>query len=385
LKGSEELTGQGAFSPGGRLLAAAAEDGVIDVWEIASGKRLLVRDTHQGRVHALAFSSDGKKLVSASRPDRTARIWDVATGKQLHVLRAGAAVEALAYLPNGKAVVTGHKDGKILVWEVGTGKLSRHLSTADEPQRLPFEPDLVCTLRPSADGKRLTSVLVRLLPGDSLATFFGKPISITATWDLQSGKRISWRPQEEALALAAGLSPDLRVVALPAADDEISLRGVRTGKERRVLRKPEFKLWPAAFSPDGKVLAAWSFKERVWPEVFPDERVQQSLLLWEVASGREVRAIPAPLAGEVVAFSPNGKLLAWGSADRISLREVRTGKEIQRFTGHRVPVDSLAFSPTASGWPRACAIRPSSCSPSRPLAGSVGGRCWNDFKRRVLP
>jgi WD40 repeat protein len=49
---------------------------------------------------------------------------------------------------------------------------------------------------------------------------------------------------------------------------------------------------------------------------------------------------------KVVAFSPDGKILASGSNDHtVRLWETATGKELRRFVGHEHDVISLSFSP----------------------------------------
>jgi RNA polymerase sigma factor (sigma-70 family) len=66
-----------AVSPDGRLLAQAGLDGVVRVWETASGREVGQFKGHRGRVATLAFAPDGKTLASGSA-DTTALIWDVA-------------------------------------------------------------------------------------------------------------------------------------------------------------------------------------------------------------------------------------------------------------------------------------------------------------------
>jgi hypothetical protein len=64
------------IAPNGRSICCAGNDGVIHVYETATGKirRSLVRQ--RDYVSGLAFTSDGRRLVSASY-DLTALVWDV--------------------------------------------------------------------------------------------------------------------------------------------------------------------------------------------------------------------------------------------------------------------------------------------------------------------
>ncbi len=66
-----------AFSPDGKTLAAARNDGTIQLWVVASGKVRRSLAGHQGPIHQLVFSADGKWLASAGA-DTTILIWDMA-------------------------------------------------------------------------------------------------------------------------------------------------------------------------------------------------------------------------------------------------------------------------------------------------------------------
>jgi WD40 repeat protein len=65
-----------AISPDGGLLALAAADGSIHVWDTLTARPLTVLKGHRLSVNALAFAPDGKRLASAS-DDATALVWDV--------------------------------------------------------------------------------------------------------------------------------------------------------------------------------------------------------------------------------------------------------------------------------------------------------------------
>ena len=88
-----------------------------------------------------------------------------------------------------------------------------------------------------------------------------------------------------------------------------------------------------AFSPDGKVLAAGTAEGQV--------------RLWRVTDGQPLLTCEGHL-GAVwsVAFSPDGRLLASGSTDgTVRLWEVSTGHSLKMLAGHTHQVWSVAFSP----------------------------------------
>ena len=59
--------------------------GEVKLWDLAAGKEKKALEGHTATVFAVAFSPDGKALVSGAW-DNTARVWDPATGKELKVL-----------------------------------------------------------------------------------------------------------------------------------------------------------------------------------------------------------------------------------------------------------------------------------------------------------
>ncbi len=92
------------------------------------------------------------------------------------------------------------------------------------------------------------------------------------------------------------------------------------------------KISSVSFSSDGKYALTSSYDEKV--------------LLWETATGREVRAFVGHLENiEVAAFSADDKYVLTGSSDCTArFWRTETGKEIRKFVGHSKAVKAIACS-----------------------------------------
>ncbi|MFQ5428767.1 MAG: WD40 repeat domain-containing serine/threonine protein kinase [Phycisphaerae bacterium] len=111
-----------AYSPDGRQLASADQEGRLILRDTRTGRPLRSWPTEQSRIRAMAFSPDGARLATGGRDGRV-KVWRCADGVRLHDWRAHAGpLLDLAFSPDGLRLVTGGTDWRMRFWEVGRGE-----------------------------------------------------------------------------------------------------------------------------------------------------------------------------------------------------------------------------------------------------------------------
>jgi WD40 repeat protein len=109
------------FSPDGRRLLTVHQDNAF-VWETSTGASVCRLLGHSGPISAVAFTPEGQAVVTGSK-DGTARLWDVATGKETvrftgHTFR----VSPLVVTPDGRHVLSSDSDQNTCLWDARTGR-----------------------------------------------------------------------------------------------------------------------------------------------------------------------------------------------------------------------------------------------------------------------
>ena len=104
LTGHTKAVDTVCFSPGGQRAATASRDGTARVWDLDGRRELLCLRGHTDEVRAVAFSPDGRRLLTASR-DMTAKLWDSETGREVLSFQEEGWVEAAVFSPDGRGVL----------------------------------------------------------------------------------------------------------------------------------------------------------------------------------------------------------------------------------------------------------------------------------------
>jgi WD40 repeat protein len=156
LRRAGTVKGQGgtlravAFSPDGKRLACAGENGRITVWESGWLRNTLVAAMagHAEPVAVLSYAPDGKVLASAGH-DGSIRLWDAdADAVEPKTVFGGhhGKVRLIQYLPVGGKLLAVTDRGQIILWDVATGARASEWS---------MEKLLAASLAVSPDGRRL--------------------------------------------------------------------------------------------------------------------------------------------------------------------------------------------------------------------------------------
>jgi WD40 repeat protein len=152
-----------AFSPDGKTLATESNEGIVDLWDVATHARIgtqirTPRNTPGPGQSGpdMAFSPDGKTLAITSG-GRMVQLRDVATHARIGVLVAGNGTPDLAkvaFSPDGKALATWGAPGAVRLWDVATHAQIGAPLSADNGQvfAVAFSPDGKTLATMNADG-----------------------------------------------------------------------------------------------------------------------------------------------------------------------------------------------------------------------------------------
>ncbi len=304
------------FSPDGRRLVSADEDGVIKIWDAERGEELLANEGHGHWITDLTCSLDGRRLSSYGW-DRNLCEWDLTTGRlesKRHL--PGGPLDALG--PGGLLAgeVGGWRD-RLTLWDLRTaralGSVRGNFSGWPRPcfradgrlLAIPqFKPAGVLLL----DLPTLRSRALTALPGDPTCLAFS--------------------PDGRRLATAAYADKE-------KTNSEVRLWDAETGQGGLTLPRLKGEVKHLLFSPDGGRLTATLTFDK-----------QAAIKTWATASGKELFTLSRPdrNAWGGPAIGPDGRILACPAENAVELR-IAAGGRLDRTIRVEGSLGHLQFAP----------------------------------------
>jgi WD40 repeat protein len=108
-----------AMHPHGRQFASAGRDGLVVMWKMPEIRRLRRFDLSQP-VHRIRFSPDGR-LLAAACDDGSVRIIRLETNMEwVHLKTDECAYRNLAFSPDGRLLATGGMSDSVVLWDTRT-------------------------------------------------------------------------------------------------------------------------------------------------------------------------------------------------------------------------------------------------------------------------
>lgn len=167
-------------------------------------------------------------------------------------------------------------------------------------------------------------------------------------WNLESGELLRRFEGHTDIVNSVAFSPDESQILSASMDRTIRLWNIEDGKEIQTIESPGAIL-KAAFSPNGKYVVTGS-ADKTAASGQPVEDQDRTVRVWFLETGREIRKFE-PKSGFVraVAFSPDGSHVlsgTWNSADGGTLQywDIETGELERRFYGHTDIISEVKFS-----------------------------------------
>lgn len=327
--------------------------------------RTLVHPDRKASTGEIRFSPDGSKLMVAGYPSGVVQVFDVATGKELRRINTPpggrSSLDYTAPDPEWKMLYVAiesrkaerqQKDGRTVVVPKYTGEVRLFdLTTGEEKPSLRREGNgAVANVKMSPDGKTLIAV-----ENNSGIKENGERFITTGAYEWDLAKRTSrklWDGYRQEIKSADG-----RWIATPFTDYEklstsLKVKDTKADKETVLVESDKKATGYVVFSPDSRYLAANinGFGRDAAREV----------KVWDMSTLKEVQ-IPAIQGGVLhLTFSPDGAYLAaWDLKAGTRLISTKTwkdhplpGKDAKdRFTWYAFSPDSKRLAIVATRYP----------------------------------
>lgn len=240
-----------AFNPDGNLLAVSSGASNIAVWDISSQKVVNTFIGNGSRITSLAYNIEGSVLAAGSCARFASTgicqsgeidYWDLKTGENRKIEAHSDVVNSLVFSPDGKWLVSGGEDGKVIFWDAQT------LGQNGEP----------------LSGHRSSVLFVKFSHNGQWLASAGQDKNVIL-WDVNK-RRINGLPLagHTRAVFALDFNTDDSILASGSWDHSIILWDVATHQTiGDPLRGHSDYVYALEFSPDGNWLVSGGWDNRI--------------------------------------------------------------------------------------------------------------------------
>ena len=277
-----------ALSPDRKMVAAATDNGLIELFDVMTGERVAGSRSHPGFFWGpVQFVPGGKLALLTLGKERV--LWNLAEGKKVRGFGKDSGEDESILTPDGKSVLVGHYSGnklRLRLEEILSGQEQWTLK-----EQLETFPDVQF----SADGQTL---------------------ALYSKWTQQPGVTfVSVKTGEREREFRGS---DIRIVRSVAVSPEMTVATEAAGRQR-------IQLWdPGAKEDDAKELWSWTMPadslghlrhvhfvpggKLVLAAMDGQTSVKESLFVLDAKTGKQLRGIQGSSVDHI---SPDGRFIAY--------------------------------------------------------------------------
>ncbi|MEH2081289.1 MAG: hypothetical protein V7K89_15200 [Nostoc sp.] len=315
LEGHSDTVTSVSFSPDGKMIASGSADGMVIIWN-HDGRKIKDFKAHEKKITRLCFSPNSQNILTASE-DKTFKLWSI-ENKEITTFKGHEDdITSFSFSPDGQKVISGSKDKTLRLWNLDGQETKIFRGHKQSINSVSFSPDGKIIASASEEDK-----MIKLWSMDGKAF---KTLN-------RAGDRVNFSPDGQTIVIQNSGDIILRrldgfflksfVFPFPVSSESLvfSRDGqtiYRTDLSGETISASILKIdtknivnfyftghrntvTSVSFSPDGKMLASGSENKivKLW------SLESRNFQTFNITDSREVKKV------NKVGFSPNGQIVA---------------------------------------------------------------------------